>query len=112
LTTTDELRFEPDHVVVRAGETVRFVVTNPGRVIHDLSVGDAVFQARHEDLMRTFFGAAAGPEMPGHGSAVLVEPGGTSELVHTFGAPGELVMGCHVPGHWDARMRGTILIEP
>lgn len=112
LTTTDALAFEPDQVVVRAGETIRFVIDNPGMVIHDFTVGGAAVQAQHEEDMRTFFGAPGGSDMDDHSSAVLVEPGMTSELVYTFDSPDALLIGCHIPGHWDARMRGTISIEP
>lgn len=111
LTTTDTMRFEPDRVVVRLGEAVRFVVHNPGTVIHDLTVGDLAAQARHEDQMRSFFGGSGSLEMRNHGVTVLVEPGETAELVVTFNQQGEVLLGCHVPGHWDARMRGVVIVE-
>ena len=108
IATSDDLRFVPDRVVVRAGETIRFVTSNPGLVIHDLTIGDVAAQARHEAQMRTFFGRPGPLVMRGHETAVLVEPGATAQLVVTFGAPGTVLMGCHVPGHWDARMRGVV----
>ncbi|HET7677096.1 MAG TPA: plastocyanin/azurin family copper-binding protein [Candidatus Limnocylindrales bacterium] len=110
LTATDAMRFEPDRVVVRAGETIRFVVSNAGSVIHDLTIGDEADQVRHEAQMRTFFGRQGPLEMRDHGTAVLAEPGGTAELIVTFETPAVVLMGCHVPGHWDARMRGTIIV--
>ncbi|HSO28681.1 MAG TPA: plastocyanin/azurin family copper-binding protein [Candidatus Sulfomarinibacteraceae bacterium] len=111
LTTTDAMRFEPDSVVVRLGETVRIVVHNAGAVIHDLTVGDLEAQERHEQQMRLFFDGSGSLEMRDHGIAVLVEPGETAELIVTFDQPGEVLLGCHVPGHWDARMRGVVIVE-
>jgi uncharacterized cupredoxin-like copper-binding protein len=26
--------------------------------------------------------------------------------------PGEMLIGCHVPGHWEAGMRGSLLVMP
>ncbi|HEX7173009.1 MAG TPA: hypothetical protein VF365_10425 [Candidatus Limnocylindria bacterium] len=46
-------------------------------------------------------------ESSGRGSEIF------SRLVasHTFDEPGELLIGCHVDGHYDAGMRGTFLAE-
>lgn len=111
LTTTDTMRIQPSRVVVRLGETVRFVVHNPGTVIHDLTVGDLAAQARHEEQMRSFFDGSGSLEMRHHGVTVLVEPGATAEIVVTFDRLGDVLLGCHVPGHWDARMRGVVIVE-
>jgi plastocyanin len=35
----------------------------------------------------------------------------TEELGYTFDEPGELLIGCHVDRHYDAGMRGTIVVE-
>jgi uncharacterized cupredoxin-like copper-binding protein len=41
-------------------------------------------------------------------------PAGSSarRLVYTFDQPGTLEYGCHVPGHYPAGMRGTIVVTP
>jgi uncharacterized cupredoxin-like copper-binding protein len=44
-------------------------------------------------------------------NAVAVGPGETAELTYTFHEAGELIMGCHVAGHYLAGMRGTIIVE-
>ena len=48
-----------------------------------------------------------------HGDEAEVEvaPGETATLVYTFDEPGELLYGCHVPGHYAAGMVGTITVE-
>lgn len=137
ITMTDQLRFEPATIAVGAGETVRFVLDNPTVAPHDFTLGDAEAQAHHHELMAAGMGhdhsadahaeasgehgAAANPhghdaEPHGHGAVleadlpepVTLEPGALIELVATFGEPGELLIGCHVPGHWEAGMQGTI----
>lgn len=109
---TDSLRFDPDHFVVMAGETVRFVVTNPTALPHDFTVGDETTQTEHAMEM-----AGGGTDHQMHGGdapevAIAIEPGATNQLVYTFDGPGELLIGCHVPGHYEAGMRGTITIVP
>ncbi|MEA2026476.1 MAG: plastocyanin/azurin family copper-binding protein [Chloroflexota bacterium] len=41
-----------------------------------------------------------------------LEPGVSVEVVATFDEAGEMLIGCHVPGHWEAGMRGTITVLP
>ena len=43
-------------------------------------------------------------------AAVEVAPGETATLVYTFDEPGTLLIGCHVPGHYAAGMKGTITV--
>jgi Cu+-exporting ATPase len=105
LSTTDQLRFMPDSLNVRAGDTVAFVVTNPGTVAHDFVIGNENAQQAHERQMAV--GATDG--MLG-GSSIEVPAGATATLVYTFDQPGTLLFGCHVPGHYAAGMRGTITV--
>ena len=93
-----DVAFDPTDLDVSTGETVRFVFTNSGQITHDAFIGDATAQDGHGEDM-THGG--------GHGDdadAVTVEPGGTAELEHTFTEPGETLIGCHQPGHYEAGM--------
>ena len=36
---TDNMRFTPDRIQVRQGETVRFVVRNEGKMLHEMVIG-------------------------------------------------------------------------
>lgn len=104
---TDELRFEPDEFTVRVGETVRFEVTNTGAILHDFFLGDEAEQAEHEEEMGGMSGM--GEDGP---SSLSVDPGETKTLEYTFpDEPGELLIGCHEPGHYDAGMVATVTIE-
>jgi uncharacterized cupredoxin-like copper-binding protein len=104
---TDELRFEPAEFTVRAGETVRFEVTNTGAILHDFFLGDEAEQAEHEDEMGGMSGM--GEDGP---TSLSVEPGETKTLEYTFSDDaGELLIGCHEPGHYDAGMVATVTIE-
>ena len=105
VSTTDSLRFAPDAFNVRAGETVAFDISNSGAVPHEFIIGDATVQQVHENEMST-------GRMGGESTGVTGPAGATVGLVYTFGQPGTLEIGCHVPGHYAAGMRGTITISP
>ena len=55
----------------------------------------------------------------GHGEAgegglpapVTIKARETVTVLATFDEPGEVLIGCHQPGHWEAGMRGTITVE-
>jgi uncharacterized cupredoxin-like copper-binding protein len=98
-----DIAFAPTALDVRAGEKVRFVFKNTGAVTHDAFLGDAVAQEAHEREMREGHGD--------HGegaNAVTVKPGKTAQLTYTFDRPGQIILGCHQPGHYTGGMRATI----
>jgi Cu+-exporting ATPase len=103
--TTDALRFTPAQLSVRAGETIAFEIRNPGAVPHEFFIGTPAEQQAHEREM------ASGTPMHAEPGQVDVPAGQTARLVYTFGQPGTLEYGCHVPGHYPAGMRGTIQIS-
>jgi uncharacterized cupredoxin-like copper-binding protein len=43
-------------------------------------------------------------------AAVTIEPGETVSVLARLDEPGETLIGCHQPGHWQAGMLGTITI--
>jgi magnesium-transporting ATPase (P-type) len=101
---TDGLAFSPNTFNVRAGETVAFEISNPTSLPHEFLIGDASEQAHHELEMANGAPHAAG-------NVVEIAPGQTARLVVTFQQPGSLEIGCHVPGHYAAGMRGTIIVS-
>jgi P-type Cu+ transporter len=101
----DQMRFVPEDITVQAGETIAFEITNTGRIPHEFVLGDAHVQEEHAADM------AGGDGHHGDDSAyaVTIPPGETRTLVYTFEATGEpLYYGCHIPGHYEAGMVGTI----
>jgi len=103
----DAMRFDPSEIDVTAGETVTFRVVNIGQLDHDFTLGDEATQQEHEEEMAQ----AGGTEMHEDPNAVTVEPGQTKELTWRFTRAGELIYGCHIPGHYAAGMLGTITIS-
>ena len=107
VTMTDELRFDPDTITVHAGETVRFVVHNAGAADHELLVGDEAAQAGFAAEMADGHGA-------GHADAagIALAGGATGTFTYTSAEPGELLIGCHEPGHYEGGMVGLITVQP
>ena len=103
---TDELRFEPAEFTVQAGETVRFEVTNAGQIVHEFLIGDEDAQEQFEMEMSEGDGMAHDTD-----AGVSVEPGESATFEYTFAEAGELLAGCHEPGHYDGGMVGTITVE-
>ncbi|MGB9429309.1 MAG: plastocyanin/azurin family copper-binding protein [Gammaproteobacteria bacterium] len=103
----DTLRFEPARIVVTRGETVKFVVSNAGKLAHEFVIGDAAVQAAHEKEMR----AMAGMSMQDDVNGISLPPGETRYLVWTFTRDGTVEYACHDPGHFAAGMVGKIRIQ-
>ncbi|MHB8535060.1 MAG: cupredoxin domain-containing protein [Sulfuricaulis sp.] len=102
----DTMRYDQHKLAVRAGETVRFVVTNTGRIRHEFVIGDAAKQHEHEMEMRVM------PGMPMHDDAngIGLAPGETKSIVWQFAKPGTVEFACHEPGHFQAGMIGRIAV--
>jgi len=102
----DAPAFDPSTIEVAAGETVRFVVTNTGDADHEFVVGDMEMQEMAEEqAMEGMHGHAEGM------ASLALEPGATAETEVTFEDAGELFYGCHLDGHYDAGMIGTITVK-
>ena len=103
----DTMRFSPAMLTVHAGETVRFVVTNRGHLLHEWVLGNRREQLAHEAEMERM-----GNRMDHDPNGILLPPGKTATLIWTFVKPGKLYYACHEPGHYVAGMVGTIIVEP
>lgn len=93
-----DFAFVPASLDVKVGETIYFDFTNTGQFPHDAFIGDKVAQDAHEKEMRAEEGHHH------HHDGVVVEPGQKGEFKYRFEKPGQLEMGCHQKGHYDARM--------
>lgn len=102
----DGMRFTPDRVVLRRGETVRFVVHNRGRLLHELVLGTPEALQAHAALMQRF------PDMEHADPNIAhVKPGATGALVWQFTQAGEFGFACLQPGHFEAGMVGKVVVR-
>jgi len=95
--------FAPGSLDVEPGETVRFVIRNTDPIDHEFILGDEAVQLAHEEGTEAHHAPRPGE--------VSVPAGETVITTYTFPqTPGELIFGCHLPGHYDFGMRGTVTI--
>jgi len=103
---SDSMRFTPALITVRKGETIRFVLTNSGKVKHEMVLGSSKELKDHAALMRKF------PEMQhADPNRVSVDPGRTGALIWQFTRAGTFDFACLQPGHLEAGMRGKIAVR-
>lgn len=101
----DDMRFSPAAITVREGETVKFVVRNRGRQMHEFVIGTKQELEAHAALMLKFPGMEHDEPYMAH-----VAPGKSAELVWTFNRPGDFEFACLIAGHFQAGMVGTITV--
>lgn len=102
---SDKMRFTPDALAVKQGETIRFRVKNSGQVMHEMVLGTMEDLKEHAELMRKNPGMEHGDPYMAH-----VAPGKTETMVWQFSKPGEFHYGCLVPGHFEAGMIGRVRV--
>jgi uncharacterized cupredoxin-like copper-binding protein len=103
----DAMRFSPAHIIVRQGEVVRLRVRNTGAMLHELVIGTTEELRAHADLMKKF------PTME-HDEPYMahVNAGQYRDIVWHFNQAGTFQFACLIPGHFEAGMVGTIVVQP
>jgi cation-transporting ATPase V/Cu+-exporting ATPase len=98
-----EYAYTPASISVAKGDEVRFVFHNEGSVPHEAVIGDVEAQA--EALHADHHGPHPVP-------SVQVAPGGTASLVYRFEQSGRVLIGCHIPGHYESGMQAVVDVTP
>jgi uncharacterized cupredoxin-like copper-binding protein len=101
----DTMRFVPSSIRVREGETVRLLVKNNGKLMHEFVIGTKKELDEHAALMKKFQNMEHDEPYMVH-----VAPGGTGEIVWTFNRAGDFDFGCLIAGHYEAGMVGKIKV--
>ncbi len=109
IATLDSLVFEPSGLEVAAGETITFVVTNPGAAPHEFVIGDMATQEEHEAEMQEMMGS--GMQMGDESNAILLPPGETKRITWHFTMAGTIEFACHQPGHYAGGMKGMMTVS-
>jgi uncharacterized cupredoxin-like copper-binding protein len=104
--TLDTMAYDPPTISVEPGETVTFVVSNPGEAVHEFTLGDQAMQDQHADEMAGM-GSGMVHDDP---NSVSLRPGETKQLTWRFGDAGTVIYACHEPGHYQAGMRGEVTV--
>ncbi|RXF73173.1 cupredoxin domain-containing protein [Hansschlegelia zhihuaiae] len=105
---TDDGRmlFEPETVIARRGEQVRFVLKNEGQFDHEFMLATRADNDRHAIAMRK------NPDMEHDDpNGRRLAPGKTDEIVWKFTKAGEFNFACLIPGHREAGMDGVVAVK-
>ena len=105
LSMSDSMRFTPDKLAFKQGETVRFVIRNQGKLLHELVIGTKPELDAHAAMMVKFPGMEHDEPYMAH-----VPAGKSGELVWTFNRAGEFDFACLIAGHYQAGMVGKISV--
>jgi uncharacterized cupredoxin-like copper-binding protein len=103
LTMSDSMRFTPDNIAVKRGETLKLVFRNDGQQLHEFVLGTKKELDEHAALMVKF------PNME-HDEPYMahVPAGKTAEIIWTFNRAGDFDFACLIAGHYQAGMVGKV----
>jgi len=106
ISMSDAMRFSPDLVEVKQGETVKFVIRNNGKMLHEFVLGTKQELDEHAALMLKF------PNME-HDEPYMahVPAGKAGEITWTFNRTGDFDFACLIAGHYQAGMVGRIKVS-
>ncbi len=103
---SDDMRFTPSSLDVKAGETIRFFVHNVGQVDHEMVIGQLDDLKAHAREMQD------NPGMPHkEPNQVYLKPGERGDMVWQFSKAGTVDFACTVPGHLEAGMVGKVTVR-
>ena len=102
---SDKMRFDPAQISVRQGDTIKFVVRNNGKIMHEMVIGTMKELKEHAELMKKF------PNME-HAEPYMahVAPRKTEEIIWQFTKAGVFDFACLIAGHFDAGMVGKVIV--
>jgi uncharacterized cupredoxin-like copper-binding protein len=113
----DTMRFSPDQLTVNAGETIKFVVHNSGKLAHEMVLGsDDALKIHAAEMKQAASQKSGHTDSHDHSSssdilALSVQSGETKEWVIRFDKTQNLQMACLIPGHFEAGMKGQIVVQ-
>ena len=107
----DEFTFEPSSYVLEAGETIRFVVSNEGKIEHEFRLSnqhriEEHLASGHED----HYDESADHHEEDGDIVLVVQPGEVGEVVVTVPEDMSIYteVACLLPGHYEAGMKAPI----
>lgn len=104
-----KMAFVPDRVQVRLNEQVRFRIRNKGQLDHEFILGSTEEIETHRSTMEQH------PDMAhmahDEPNARRLAPGETTGLYWLFNNPGRFEFACLIPGHLEAGMTGSVMVD-
>lgn len=96
-------KFVAPELTVPMGVPVTLTLVNNDPIEHEWIVGDAAIHSRHRTGTEPYH-----DQLP---TEVTLKPFETKTTTVVFDAPGDYTYVCHLPGHEEYGMRGTIKVR-
>ena len=118
--------YEPKEINVKRSETIKFIVTNYGELVHEFNIATKEMHIEHQpemmkmvenqilladkiDMKKMKEMAKKDHSMGhSHSNSVLLEPEQSAELIWKFSTDINLEAACNVPGHYQSGMVAKI----
>jgi uncharacterized cupredoxin-like copper-binding protein len=101
-----KMLYNPDKILVRKGEQIRFILENNGMNAHEFLLATTEENLKHAELMKRY------PDMEHDDpNGKRLKPNEKSEIVWRFTKVGEFEFACLIPGHRESRMFGKIFVK-
>ena len=118
--------YKPNSFKVNKNETIKFVVTNKGQLVHEFNIATKEMHLKHQpemmmmveheilladkiDKKKMMEMSKKNPAMAhSHSNSVLLSPGEKAELIWKFSNTVDIEAACNVPGHYDVGMIAKI----
>lgn len=101
----DSMHYSQPLIRVAQGDTVSFVLSNKGKLLHEFVIGTENQLQEHAELMRKNPGMEHEEPYMAH-----VKPGAKGSMTWKFTNAGTFQFGCLVAGHFEAGMKGAIVV--
>ncbi len=98
--------FNVKQIQVKAGETIKFVITSKSSIPHEFVIASHDEHLEHRKMMQEM----AGMTMDDEPNAVTIDPGQFKELIWKFGKDKDVEFACDIPGHAEQGMAGKFRI--
>ena len=118
--------FEPNEIIIKKGETIKFIVINYGELVHEFNIATKEMHIKHQPemmkmvenqiLLSDKIDKKKMKEMAkkdhsmghSHSNSLLLEPNQSGELIWKFNFNTNLEAACNVPGHYESGMIAKI----
>ena len=121
--------YEPNLINIKKDETIKFIITNLGEMVHEYNIGTKEMHIKHQPEMQKLidheiitFDKIDKKKMKemskkdhslahSHSNSIMLEPKTQGEIIWKFSKNIELEMACNIPGHYESGMVGKIITK-
>ena len=100
------MSYAPDRIEVGVGEQIKFILKNIGHLDHEFLLDSLENNAKHKIVMQK------NPEMEHDDpNGKRIKSDQTAEVFWKFTKKGTFEFACLIPGHYEAGMKGTVVVK-